>query len=42
MADKAATSTEKEMAYRISRLIASHDAMEDVMLGFRDEEGRVH
>jgi hypothetical protein len=42
MADKSATPTEKELALRVSRLIVSHDAMEDVMLGFKDEEGRVH
>ena len=42
MADKTATPSEKEMAIRIQRLIESHDVMEDVMLGFRDIEGRVH
>ena len=42
MADPESTLSERELAYRIHRLIQSHDAMEDIMLGFRDEEGRVH
>lgn len=41
MADQTATPSEKEMAFRIQRLIESHDAMEDIMLGYRGAESRL-
>ena len=42
MSDPESTLSERELAYRMHRLIVSHDTMEDIMLGFKDVEGRVH